>query len=273
MSDGVDIEAVSRLIAEAAATIVMPRFRHLGRGDVEDKSPSSDRADLVTIADREAEAWLTAALVRLDPGSTVIGEEAVYATPGLLDRLKDDAPVWLIDPIDGTRNFVHGDDGFGVMVARVVGGRAQAAWVLLPARGQAFAAETGSGAWLNGARIRVPAIDATGPLRGSLFTRYMPADVRARVTTGTTDGIELFADSSCAAVEYTDTVRGAKDFLVYYRLLPWDHAAPALILTEAGGRVEHVDGQPYTARSSSQITIVAGSQSIADEIGARLGRN
>ena len=120
MSGGVDIEGVSSLIAEAAATIVMPRFRHLGQGDVEDKSPSSDREDLVTIADREAEAWLTAALVRLDPGSTVIGEEAVHATPGLLDRLTGDAPVWLIDPVDGTRNFVHGDDGFGVMVARVI---------------------------------------------------------------------------------------------------------------------------------------------------------
>lgn len=63
--------------------------------------------------------------------------------------------------------------------------------------------------------------------------------------------------SGCAAIEYTDILRGRGDFVIYYWLLPWDHAAPAIILTEAGGLVSHVSGRSYTARSESQLTIVA----------------
>lgn len=265
-----DVDAVTQLIREAAATLILPRFRHLRPEDIEDKSTSPDREDLVTAVDRDVEAWLTKAFVRIEPRSTVIGEEAVHADSGLMSRLDADEPVWIIDPIDGTKNFARGRDGFGVMVARVVSGHTMAAWILLPARGEMFVAEAGGGAWLNGERVRVPSHRAQEPLRGSLFARYMPPDVRSRVMTGARDGLELFPDSSCAAVEYTDTLRGDKDFLVYYRLLPWDHAPPALILTEAGGCVEHLDGRPYTVRSDNQVTIVARNRDVAGEIRQRL---
>src|SRR5690606_32414064 len=125
--------------------------------------------------------------------------------------------------------------------------------ILLPARGEMFVAETGSGVRLNGRPVRVPARPAVPPLAGSVFTRYMPAGVRAAVE-GWTDALERLPDSHCAAVEYTDTLKGQKDLLIYYRLLPWDHAAPALILTEAGGAVRHLDGTPYTVRSPNQVT-------------------
>ena len=265
-----DVDVVTQLISEAAATLILPRFRHLRPEDIEDKSTSPDREDLVTAVDRDVETWLTEAFLGIDPQSTVIGEEAVHADPGLIARIDGDDPVWIIDPIDGTRNFARGRDGFGVMVSYVAAGRTLAAWVFLPARGQMFVAEAGSGTTLNGERVRVPSAPVPDPLRGSLFTRYMPPDVRDRVTTGARDGLELFPDSACAAIEYTDTLMGDKDFLVYYRLLPWDHAAPALILTEAGGCVEHLDGRPYTVRSEHQVTVVARSREVAGEIRARL---
>lgn len=265
-----DVEAVTELIREAAATLILPRFRRLRPEDIEDKSTSPDRQDLVTAVDRDVESWLTQAFRALEPGAAVVGEESVHADPALLTRLGGDAPVWVIDPIDGTKNFARGDDGFGVMVARVERGHATAGWIMLPARDEVFVAEAGSGAGLNGARIHVPSTGEPGALRGSLFTRYMPAEVRARVTASARDGLELFPDSACAAVEYTDTLRGAKDFLVYYRLLPWDHAAPALILTEAGGTVEHLDGRLYSVRSDNQVTIVARSREVAGEIRERL---
>ncbi len=264
MSTAPDIDTITSLIAEAAETLVLPRFRNLAPDDIEDKSTTGDREDLVTAVDRDVEAFLTRAFTQLEPAATVIGEEAAFARPELVDRLQGDAPVWIIDPIDGTRNFARGRDAFGVMVARAVAGQTTAAWILLPARGDTFVAEAGAGTRLNGERIRVPARPAGAPLTGSLFTHYMPPDIRRTIENGA-GALERLPDSHCAAVEYTDTLRGEKDLLIYYRLLPWDHAAPALILTEAGGVVRHLDGKPYTVRSRNQVTLVGRTPAVVDE--------
>jgi fructose-1,6-bisphosphatase/inositol monophosphatase family enzyme len=267
------VDIVTALIREAAETLILPRFRHLRPEDIEDKSTSPDREDLVTAVDRDVEAWLTEALTRLDPGATVIGEEAVYARPDLVDLIATDQPLWIVDPIDGTKNFARGFDGFGVMVSRVRAGRTLAAWVMLPARGDMFVAESGAGAWLNGERIQVPARGVAGAPRGLLMVRYMPPDTRARVTRVAHEAhFDVVADSVCAAVEYTEILRGETDFAVYYRLLPWDHAAPALILTEAGGRVDHLDGTRYSVRSDHQVTVVARSAEVAARVRRELGR-
>jgi fructose-1,6-bisphosphatase/inositol monophosphatase family enzyme len=266
-----DIDAVTQLIAEAAGTLILPRFRHLRPEDIEDKSTSPDREDLVTVVDREVEVWLTRHLEGLEPGATVIGEEAVHARPGLVELIVADDPLWIVDPIDGTKNFARGDDGFGVMVSRVVAGRTMAAWVMLPARGDMFVAESGGGAWLNGDRIQVPPAGVPGAPRGRLMTRYMPPDIRAQVARVAREAqFDVVPDSVCAAVEYTEILRGEKDFAVYYRLLPWDHAAPALILTEAGGGVDHLNGVAYTVRSDNQVTVVARSAGVSARVRAAL---
>jgi len=265
------IGTVTALIAEAAETLILPRFRHLRPEDIEDKATSSDREDLVTIVDREVEVWLARAFEQLDPGAAVIGEEAVHATPALMHLITSDQPLWIVDPIDGTRNFARGVDGFGVMVSRVAAGETLAAWLMLPARGDMFVAEAGSGARLNGHAIRVPGTTTPREPRGLVFDRYMPTDVRAhvnRVADRSAFGITPY--STCAAVEYTDVLRGEKDFAVYYRLLPWDHAAPALILSEAGGSVTHLNGKPYSVRSRDQLTIVARSSEVGAELARRL---
>ena len=266
-----DIQHVTGLIAEASETLILPRFRRLRPEDIENKSPSAEREDLVTVVDREVEVFLTRALGSLDPGAAVVGEEAVHADATLLRRVTAERPVWIIDPIDGTRNFARGDDGFGVMVSRVEDGSTVAAWVVLPARGDAFVAEVGGGTWLNDRRLHVPGTPAPDTPRGRLMVRYMPADIRAHVTQVAHAGhLDVVPDSVCAAVEYTEIIRAEQDFAVYYRLLPWDHAAPALILTEAGGAVEHLSGEPYTVRSDNQVTVVARSREVARQMRAKL---
>src|SRR4030095_3156841 len=106
-----DADRVTRLIQEAAAAEIMPRFRQLAAGDVREKAPG----DLVTVADEAVEARLAPALEALLPGSVVVGEEAAAADPNLLNRLFDDQPVWIIDPVDGTSNFAEGRPAFAVM--------------------------------------------------------------------------------------------------------------------------------------------------------------
>jgi len=268
-----DIDAVTNLVDEIAQAAILPRFRRLGREDVEHKSTAADPDDIVTVVDRDVEERLTLALKALVPSAPVIGEEAVHARPELLNLRVSDGPLWLLDPIDGTRNFARGDDGFGVMLAWVVAGRAQAAWILLPARGQIFVAEAGSGAFLNGVRATVAPPSTGGLPRGALLVRYMPGSLGETVTRAMRGHFDAVEPSGCAAVEYTDILGGKADFAVYYRLLPWDHAAPALILVEGGGRVEHLDGTPYSARSDNQVTVVARDARVSDRVRRCLRRH
>ena len=258
------VDRVSGLLAQVVAEEVMGRFRALAASDIEAKASAGDPDDLVTAVDRAVERRLTLALADLLPGSKVVGEEATHARPELLALLGQSDPVWLVDPIDGTRNFARGDDAFGVMIALVEGGAARAAWITLPARGQRFVAEEGAGAYRDGARLRVPA--PAQPLRGTLYTRFMPPALAATVARHGTGRFFASPAPSAAAIEYTAIAAGEKDFVVYHRLLPWDHAPGALLLTEAGGCVEHLDGGRYRATSPSQVTILAAAPSVPAEV-------
>ena len=252
----VDIDRVTRLTCQVGDDIIVPRFRALRAGDVRSKATSADLDDVVTVVDHEAEAALTSGLREIHD-APVIGEEAAADDPSILSRLAHDGPLWIVDPLDGTRNFAGGDDGFGVMVSYVEDRRVRAAWIRPPVRNETFVAEAGSGAFLDGRRVQVPVAPAPERPAGNLFIRFMPPESREMVVARLQDHIEPAAQSGAAAVEYTDVLRGRKDFVLYYRLLPWDHGAPALVLTEAGGTASHLDGAPYSVVSPSQITIVA----------------
>ncbi len=96
-----DMDAVGQILREAAATTVVPRFRMLADHEIEEKSPG----EVVTIADREAEAMITTRLQAMLPGVPVVGEEAVAADPSLIEAITTGPCVWLVDPLDGTANF------------------------------------------------------------------------------------------------------------------------------------------------------------------------
>ena len=259
-------DAVAQLLREAAAALVLPRFRHLQPGDIESKGDKGGVEDLVTVVDREVERFLTDRLHALLP-APVIGEEATHRDAAVLSALDTDGWVWLVDPIDGTRRFAEGDDRFGLMVALVRDGETVGAWILLPARETMLVAERGSGTRLNGERVHVAAAPATTvpmPPRGMLVSRFMPEAMRATALRRAGQTLRETPISGCAAVDYTAVLQGELDFMVYYRLLPWDHAAPALMLTEAGGLVEHASGRPYSPRATHQPTIACRTHAVCD---------
>jgi fructose-1,6-bisphosphatase/inositol monophosphatase family enzyme len=270
MTRGPDIDAVTSLLHAAAAELMLPRFRRLRAEDVERKSNPADADDFVTVVDREVEARLTTALQDLVPGSAVVGEESAHHDPRLRRVVETDAPFWLLDPLDGTRNFVRGDPGFGLIVGWVVGGQVRAGWIVLPARRETFVAEAGAGVFKNGARVQVSGEAPPEPWRGSVYVRYMPPAVAEDVTRAAAGRFQPTSESGCAAVEYTHVLEGRREFALYYRLLPWDHAAPALMLEEAGGAVEHADGRRYQVQSANQITVVARDKQIATQVRAWL---
>jgi fructose-1,6-bisphosphatase/inositol monophosphatase family enzyme len=261
-----NMDAVTAVIDDVCQTLVLPRFSKLLREDIEPKSTPADPDDIVTIVDRQVEERLSNALRALTPSVPIIGEEAAYDRPEMLSLLSSDDPVWLIDPIDGTKNFASGDKRFGIMLAWVVRGEAQAAWIALPALKQLFVAEAGSGSFLNGSRIQVPRTPLEDEARGVLLVRYMPGELGNVVAKAMRGRFRSEDPGGCAAVEYTDIIQGKREFVIYYRLLPWDHAAPALILTEAGGGVLHLDGSAYTVRSKNRVTVVVRDAHLGDQV-------
>ena len=255
------LEALAALMKEAAEREILPRFQHLASADIISKASATDPEDLVTVADRAAEAFLTEHLAGLVPGSLVIGEEAVAQTPSVLDALYGDSPVWLVDPIDGTKNFAAGIGPFGVMVALVERGESLLSGIYLPLENDTYLAEHGSGATRNGQRLVARAAHSAGSaeLTGTIYSRFMPPAVTSSLNAHP-ENLRLAESPQCAAFEYARLARGDHDFVLYYRLFPWDHVPGVLIVREAGG----VASQPtrttaadYQARSTEPMLLVA----------------
>jgi fructose-1,6-bisphosphatase/inositol monophosphatase family enzyme len=252
----------------------MPSFRALRPEDVQSKDTPGDPEDIVTSVDKAAERMLVEQLSGLVPHAAFIGEEAVSENPALLSALSAPAPVWLIDPIDGTKNFARGDADFGVMLALVQDGVTRASWIAVPAAppgGFIVAAEHGGGTRINGSRVNT-ARPVGDPPRGTVHTRMMPGDGARGVVDALHGRYDVRASTGSAATEYSALLRGDKDFVIYYRLLPWDHAPGALALTEAGGAAMHLSGKPYTPMSPNQVTIFAASAELAETIRGWLTR-
>lgn len=248
---------MAALLRFAAERSIMPRWRNLADGEVEEKS----KDDLVTVADREVEQFLSDALTRLAPGVAVVGEEAVHGDPSVLERLS--GSCWIIDPIDGTGNFAKGHGHFATMVALADAGEAIAAWIYDPQRDRMCRARAGAGAFVDERRIAAHPSEAR-PHRLAAMTRYMGLGQRVLFDTEIAPHFELVDAPGAAAEQYPLVALGEHDLAIYERVLPWDHAAGCLFLNEAGGRCAHQDGSGYRVDSKRKGLIAAASQSLWD---------
>ncbi len=232
-------DGVTQLMQQVAADVVLPRYRRLRAGQVFEKSPG----EVVTSVDLEAERRLSHGLRALLPAARIVGEEAVAANPALLDRIGQGA-VWLVDPLDGTANYASGRGPCGMMIALVVDGLPQMAWILDPQSGRMVFCERGRGAWCQGQRVL-----CSRPLRhrptAALGTHFLPPARRELVHACAQRQFERVPVPMCAAESYTRLVLGPDDVMLFQRSLPWDHAAGALFVTEAGGKITHWDGSEY----------------------------
>lgn len=254
------IDTVATLLAGIAVDVVMPRFRQLAASDVSEKSPG----EIVTVVDRAVEAALIPALTALRSGSRVVGEEGVSENPDLLHGL-DRGEVWVVDPIDGTTNFVHGREDFGIMVALLRDGEALMSWIQFPVNGGIAVAEHGSGAYWNGARLQLSERDAARPqaLRGVVKTGFMPEPMRSRIDARAQRHVaDRIPGTQSACGDYLSYARGESDLGLYWRMLPWDHAPGSLLLTEAGGHVARHDGSPYQVAMPGTGLLVARSHAV-----------
>src|SRR5688500_790345 len=249
------LERLGRLLRAVAQRQIMGRFQKLAPDEVRSKPSQDDPTDLVTAADRAAEAELAVQLRELVPGSSVVGEEAVAADASVLERLRGSVPVWVVDPLDGTRNFAAGHGPFGTMVALVERNELLLSGIYLPLLDEMFLAERGLGAFRQGVRIppRAPSEDV---LVGTASVRYMP-EPGAGLLVQRAGAHRQLPAVLCAAHEYTQGASGQQDYVHFFRLLPWDHAPGALIVREAGGVVRHPSGREYDVLDGPESTLIA----------------
>ncbi len=241
-----DALTVAALLREAALAEIMPRFRSLTEGQIRQKSSATD---LVTDADEAAERLLTARLKETFPGCAVIGEEATAADPSLLDNIAEPRLLFILDPVDGTANFAAGLPLFGVMASVVSHGEVIAGVIYDPMGEDWAIALRGEGAWFEtlGGQRRDMKVAKPVPLKemvGGISWGYLEEPLRSTLCTNMAQ-LSASASLRCAAHEYRLVASGHTHFVLYNKLMPWDHAAGWLIHREAGGYSARFDGSAY----------------------------
>ncbi|WP_341975797.1 inositol monophosphatase family protein [Microbacterium sp. LWO13-1.2] len=226
----------------------------------------STLADIVTDADREVEALIRARLRAERPGDGFLGEES-GAEAGDTDI------TWVVDPIDGTVNYAYGIPAYNVSIAAVRGSADPDVWealagaVFAPVHDELFTAVRGHGAWLGSTRLAVTTDSAAaGALLGTGFG-YDPATHEGDLAT-VRSVMPMARDlrrMGAAALDLAYVAAGRLDGYFERGLAPWDIAAGALLVTEAGGKFSRIDAD------SSRPMVIAGGVDVHDRLLALIG--
>ena len=232
---------VADLIRETAAAELLPRFRNLSKDEVREKRPG----DIVTVADVASEQRLAVGLSKILPGVPVVGEEAVEKDPSLLDLIaRPGKSCWIVDPLDGTANFAAGIDRFAVIVCLIHDAVAVAGWIFDVPRGRMAAVRRGQGVTLEGAPVN--GLAPKRPLVG--FVGYKIAkEFDRQLSQARRRELGRVSTLRCAGAEYLEILSGRASFSLYRMTKPWDHAAGALMMEEAGGGALQFAGGAYSA--------------------------
>jgi myo-inositol-1(or 4)-monophosphatase len=232
VADSVEIHKVALRAARAAARI---HLKWLSRTSVTRKG---NPIDLVTEADQQAEATVIDILQRAFPAHAILAEESGSNAHQSEHR-------WIIDPLDGTTNFAHGYPQFCVSIAYEYRGKVRVAIILDAFKKECFVAQRGRGAHLNGKPIRVSPVPT---LDYSLLATGFPYDRRARrryylaFWEAFMMRVQGIRRTGSAALDLAYVACGRADGFWEFGLKPWDVAAGALIVEEAGGHVSNIDG-------------------------------
>ncbi len=226
-----EVEAVARI----GGTELMRYWRSLTPDQVNEKA----RNDLVSAADLASERAIVAAVAARFPEHRVLSEEAGWS------RDDDSGPAWIVDPLDGTTNFVHGIPQFAVSIGVAVAGRVDFGVVFDPCKGDVFTAARGCGARWNGAPCRV---SRQSGLAGSLLATGFPFKAHRLLD----PYLAIFRDAflrckavrrpGAAALDLAYTACGLFDGFFEFQLSPWDVAAGAVLIEEAGGVITDMEG-------------------------------
>jgi len=222
-------------------TSVYAKEKYADRVNIE-VSMKDEASNLLTEVDLEVQKRIVERIDKDFPGDLVVAEEAG------LDRNPSDegCRCWVMDPIDGTQNFVRGlFPIFGISLAFVVGGKAQAGGVIMPVSGDLFLGERGAGSFRNGKRMQVSAIDDLERAKLEFdFVRLSKREAALRIADQALRQSAAVRSKGCAVAALCSVAAGDADAYIHIGLSPWDYAAAQLLVEEAGGTLTRMDGSP-----------------------------
>ena len=251
--------------AEAAAEVHRRHAVRMARVGISEASEKG-RADYVSAVDVEAEEACLAVIRARFPDHAILAEET--HAEGVAGGLAPDVPTWIVDPLDGTANYLHGHPMYASSVAVALDGRPVAGAVVAAATGERWSAARGSGAWKNGRPIHVSTLQSFGhAMVGTGFPFKVQSEVPEYVqqlgrVLGAVAGIRR---CGAAALDLCYLASGTLDAFWELFLNPWDYAAGWIIVEEAGGVMSRVDGSPLTTVPGSVLG--ANSPGLLDELG------
>ena len=239
MNSSLDLLHLAARAAEAAAGYIQTVSRQVRPTDISPDWISKGHNDWVTDVDRTAESLIREILTGGAPGSRVMGEE-------LSPDVTGEGMTWIVDPLDGTTNFLHGYPQYAVSIALAIDGELEVGVVHDVNRECVYGAARGHGAWLGNTALRVSGI--TDPARALLGTGYPFKHLdeldaylaQFRRILPATSGVRR---AGSAAIDLADVAAGRLDAFWELVLAPWDIAAGILLIREAGGMVTDLEGQ------------------------------
>jgi len=242
--------------ARIAGDFIHERFGRIG--SIERKKDKS----LVTDIDREAERLILDRIYKYEYSYGILAEETGT-------RKGTGEYLWVIDPLDGTHNFIRGNTMYGVSIGLAYKGVPAAGVIYLPASDEMYTAEKGSGAFKNGRRISVSTYDSMDECT-LLFDSGFHTKQRERMSALANLAPRFFNVRMLGASSrnLTFLAEGKADALVEFDELPWDFAAGSVIITEAGGKMTGFGGKPVTLDDTQYI---AGNDTIHDQVMQSLG--
>ncbi len=261
-----ELTRTALLAADAAAAV---HRRDRGRVGVEEASEKA-RADYVSETDRQAQDAALSIIRARHPDHRILAEEDEEPVE---DRLAawDGSPLWVVDPLDGTANFLHDHPAHCASVAVAVEGRPVAGAVVSGSTAERWWAARGEGAWKNGLRLEMA---RPRRLRSALVGTGFPFKLMEELPAYLGQLERVLASSSgvrrngSAALDFCGLAQGSLDAFWELILMPWDFAAGWLLVEEAGGVVRRLDGSPMALEPTG--VLAASGDALLEELSERV---
>ncbi|GIO67756.1 inositol monophosphatase family protein [Paenibacillus sp. FSL M7-1455] len=225
-------------------------------GTVKQLNTKSAVSDLVTEVDKGAESMIRKLIFTHFPDHAILGEEGVEPGPEAsaqaLEKYAEEEYLWIVDPVDGTTNFVHGFPFFSVSIALAHKGEVIVGVIYDPSRDEMFVAEKGKGAYVHGKRMQV---SGEAKLEESLLATGFPVGRESTLPVNMAGLMHLapkvrnIRSGGSAALHLAYVAAGRLTGFWEIGLNAWDTAAGALMVTESGGQITDTAGNPYSLRT------------------------
>jgi myo-inositol-1(or 4)-monophosphatase len=255
--DLAQLRHLESIVADAADSELMPRFRHV-------EARTKPDGSLVTEADLCMQRSIEAELLRYWPDTRLLGEEMSAMQQARLLR-DSEAGMWILDPLDGTSNFCSGIPFFGVSLALCDARGLRAGVVFDPLRRESFSALRGGGAWLNGEPLHVPAPpEELAQGMAMVDFKRLPAPLAVRLSRHAPYRSQRSFGS--VVLDWCWLAAGRVHLYLHGGQQLWDYAAGSLVFSEAGGSgglyLDYAGQRPHSLSLEPRIAMAAGSQAL-----------